>query len=225
MAMEMKQVTHIVPVGIKKDDILDGLKQHLIHKAVLLVGEDNKKCTRVAKELESALHGFADVEKVNVKDTDVFDMALKLVDIIEKETKRNREVMLNVSCSSGNTGIACYLASLATNAKIYTTITKPGGGRILNVQEILLFPKKEIPTEQICILESLKGRGVDSLDELIVRIKPHLKKNTTPFNNERARICHHIKSLKNNGLIETEKVGKNLKINLNPIGMLYLKGK
>lgn len=222
--MEMKQVTHIVPVGIKKNDILDGLKQHLIHKAVLLIGEENKKCDEVARELESALHGFADVEKVNVRTNDVFDLALTLVDVIERETKKNREVMLNISCSSGNTGVACYLASLSTNSKIYTTITDPANGKIVRVQEIPLFPKKDIPAEQVDILNHLNDAGVDSLDELIMRIKPRLKKNTSAFNNERARICHHIKALKSTNLIETEKVGKNLRISLNPIGRLYLKG-
>lgn len=223
--MDMKQVTHIVPVGVKRDDILDGLKQYLIHRAVLLIGEDNRKCRDVAKELEKALKGYADVEKVDAWTNDVFELALRLVDIIEAEEKRGKEVMLNISCSSGNTGVACYLASLTTNSKVYTTVAEPDSGRASKVQEILLFPKKDIPAEQINILVSLYNGVAESLDELISRIKPELKKNTTAFNNERARICYHVKSLRNIGLIETEKTGKNLRIALNPIGQLYLKSK
>jgi DNA-binding transcriptional ArsR family regulator len=221
----MKQVTHIISVGEGKETILDGLKQHLIHKAVLLINNNNEECLGVANELENALNGFADVKRENLEDKNIFEIALKLVDIIKKERASKSEVLLNVTSSSGNIGIACYLASLTTDTKIYTTVTNEKNGDMLRIQEILPFPKKEIPKEQVCILEFLNEKEVESLDELIIRIKPKIKKNTTLFNNERARICHHIKSLKNNGLIETEKVGKTLKIEINSIGELYLKGK
>jgi len=221
----MKQVTHIISVGGGKGTILDGLKQHLIHKAVLLINNNNAECLGVANELENALNGFADVKRENLEDKNIFEIALKLVDIIKKERASKSEVLLNVSSSSGDIGIACYLASLTTDTKIYTTVTNEKNGDLLRIQEILPFPKKEIPKEQVCILEFLNEKEVESLDELIIRIKPKIKKNTTLFNNERARICHHIKSLKNNGIIETEKVGKTLKIEINSIGELYLKGK
>ncbi len=229
MIADLKQVTHIIPTGTSKDRILQGLKQHLVHKAVLLVGFDDtlekNLIVKTARAIDDALRGFAEVEILELETNDVFEIALKLVDMINNERKNNREVMINASCSTSNVGIACYIAALATKATLYTTVSKCGKDKLPKVQLISPFPLKEIPPEQIEILEALLGKGVDSLDELINKMRPHLKKNTTAFNNERARICHHIRALREAGLVETEKVGKNLRVNLNSIGQIYLKGK
>ena len=74
------------------------------------------------------------------------------------------------------------------------------------------------------ILRKLEG-GVESLDELVSRIKPELKKGTQEYNNERSRLSHHIKKLEKDGFIETKKVKKNLHIKLTILGEIYLRGK
>lgn len=228
---ELKQVTHILPVGINKDKLLQGLKQYLVHKAVLIVNKsapvDREKVKYVAGEMQDALRGFAEVEVIEMNTQNPIDTALKLVDIIKKENSSGRDVMINVSCCAGNIGIACYMASEITGAKMYTAITSGEGKEteVLNILQIPTFPIKDIPQEQIEILDALCESNVDSLDELISRMRPELNKNTNAFNNERARICHHVKVLRENGFVETEKIGKNLRIRLNSLGQIYVHGR
>ena len=74
------------------------------------------------------------------------------------------------------------------------------------------------------ILTVLEEHIVDSIDELIARLKPELKKETKEHTNERARMSHHIKSLSNYGFLNSERSGKNIRLNLSKIGEIYAKG-
>lgn len=59
-------------------------------------------------------------------------------------------------------------------------------------------------------------------DELILRIKPNLKDEN--LSGERSRLNHHIRQLKTYGLIGTKKSGKNIVIQREALGELYIKG-
>ncbi|MHC1576832.1 MAG: hypothetical protein ACXQTE_05705, partial [Methanosarcinaceae archaeon] len=57
------------------------------------------------------------------------------------------------------------------------------------------------------------------------RLKPDLKKGTDKYNNERSRLSHHIKKLKADGFMETEKKGKKLMMRRSVLGEIYMRGK
>lgn len=230
----LKKITHIIPVGFSRERVLQSTKQYLVHKVILLLADGNpkegKKIESVALDLEVAFKGFAEVECIRVVNEDVFDITLVLIRKIKQELNDGNEVMINASCSMRNIGIACYTASLITNTKMYTMIPKykkSGGVEVEKVVEIPFLPLRDVSQEQMDILNALNNnRGVASLDELIVIMNPGMNKDTPAFTNERARICHHIRILRDTlGFLETEKIGKNLRVRLSKLGNLYVFGK
>jgi DNA-binding transcriptional ArsR family regulator len=99
---------------------------------------------------------------------------------------------------------------------------------ITGIKEILpipFFPIKEVSDEQMQILKALENNDVASVDELISKLRPKLEKETRDYTNERARLSHHLKSLRNDGFLESEKVGKTIKLRLSRIGKIYIFGR
>lgn len=228
--MEKAKVhTHLVPVGFTSNKLIASLKQFPVHKIILLThtGDDkNKDVMSALEEIRQAFQGF-DIEVFLVDRETVLDSSLEILYIIEKEVKEGRTVKINISGGMRNIGIAAYIASLVSDVPIYSDIpdhTQDGTYHLKGILDIPLFPIKDLAREQTDMLEKL-GDGVDSVDELISRLKPELEKGTADFGNERSRLSHHIRKLSSAGFIETERNSKNLAIRKSKLGEIYLQGR
>lgn len=226
--MEKAKVhTHLVPVGFKSNKLIASLKQFPVHKIVLMIHagdhEDERVMTAV-KDIEHAFKGF-DVMTFLIEREAVLYSSLQILSLIEKEVKAGSTVKINISGGMRNVGIAAYIASLVSGIPIYSDIPgyKDGTYYLEGILDIPLIPIKELAKEQMVLLEKL-GDGVDSVDELISRLKPELEKGTVDFGNERSRLSHHIRKLSADGFIETQKNSKNLVIEKSKLGEIYLKG-
>ena len=227
----MTQITHIVLVGHTKEKLIEGIKQHPVHKVILILGKDpqlsgEKRAEETAVEIEKILKNFVEISKKYVDKEDIFSAAIELIKLINEEKKSGRKVKINVSGSMRTLGIACYITSLVTGVEIYGTLSEyDEKGRVIGVKKVYNippFPIKELPKERLDILEALyQKNGVDSIDKLITMLNPSLKKTSEEYPNERARISYHIKALKEDGFITTEKKGKNIKLKLSKIGEIY----
>ena len=227
----IKQVTHIVPVGFTKEKLIEGIKQFPFHKIILVLGKEEvsgeRRARRTAKEIERAFKDIAEVEYLYVDKEDVLNASLELIKAIKRERSEGREVMLNASGSLRNLSIACYISALLSNAKIYTTISKYEDGEVVGVEKVVpipFIPIRDVSDEQMEILKALK-REAPSIDELIYRMKPEIRKGSNEHNSERARVSHHLRKLKKWGLVDTEKAGKNLRIRLTKLGKVYVAGR
>jgi len=231
--MALIHITHIAPVGHTKEKFVDIVRQFPIHKIVLVVGQDmnvsgEEEVYKTAKEIEKELKGYIDVEWRKVDKLDVFACAIDIIHIIKEERAKEHEVKINISGSLHTIGIACYIAALVSGTEIYSALPEYKKGEITGIKEILtipFFPIKEINDEQMQILKVLEGDGVNSVDELIAKLRQELKKETKEYTNERARLSHHLKSLSKCGFLNSEKSGKNMKLSLSRIGDIYIKGK
>jgi len=77
-----------------------------------------------------------------------------------------------------------------------------------------LIPLKDLSEGKRDILAALRDRG-----DLLL---PELMKEKTE--SERSRLSYHLKDLKKDGLVETVKEGRNLKVSLTFAGRLYSAG-
>lgn len=224
-----KTFTHLVPVGFTSDKLIASLKQFPIHKIIILThkgDEKNNKVQSALKDVKQAFSGF-EIQNVKVERENVLESSMEMLAIIENEIKEGNNVKINISGGLRNIGISAYIVSLVSNIPLYNDIpeyTEENKYTLKGILEIPLFPIKDLAKEQISILEEI-GDGVESVDVLISRLKPELKKGTTDFGNERSRLSHHIKKLSNAGFIETEKYSKNLVIRKSKLGEIYLKGR
>jgi len=146
----------------------------------------------------------------------VYKAAHKIMEVIRRERSAGREVLINVSGSMRTLGIACYIAGCMTNTKVYATLSRyDEAGRVIGVEKtyaIPIFKLKKPPPERMEILRALAEGEARSVEELIARLKPGLSKSTASYDNERARLSYHIRALREEGLVETERNGKNLRL-------------
>lgn len=224
-----KMFTHLVPVGFSPEKLIESIKQFPVHKIIILThkgDKDHKIVQPAVKSIKKAFEGFEVEEKI-IERENILGASLEMLDIIETEVKGGSTVKINISGGLRNVGISAYIVSLVSNIQIYSDIpeyTDKGTYRLKGILDIPLFPIKDLAKEQMSILEKLED-GVESVDDLISRLKPELEKGTTDFGNERSRLSHHIKKLTNAGFIETEKISKNLGIRKSKLGEIYLKGR
>jgi DNA-binding transcriptional ArsR family regulator len=63
------------------------------------------------------------------------------------------------------------------------------------------------------------------LEDIIAALKPWLKPGTKEYKAERSRVSYLVNALKEDGLVETEKSGKALRVRLSKLGEIYAVGR
>jgi CRISPR-associated protein Csa3 len=215
-------ITQVVFVGLHKERLVDSiraLREEPVGKIVLMVGEQElpaeSKVRELAEELKRELETVYDVEIKKIDKKNTLKAAKQLVDLIKKERGNGNDVLLNASGSLRNVSIAAYIAACITNSRIITSIPKyDEKENEIGIEEILEVPRVPISfpgEEQMQIIHAING-GVDSLDELILRLNPGISKADERFMKERSRISHHLSKLEDMGFVIRKKVGRNVRI-------------
>ncbi|WP_406656680.1 DUF6293 family protein [Methanolobus sp. ZRKC2] len=226
---EAKHYTHIVLVGISAEKMIASLRQFPVHKIVTVThcGDENK--TDIQNSIKKLTQTFESLEfeKHNIETENILTASMQLLDIIKQETRDDTVVKVNISCGLRNIGVSAYIAAFVSGISIYSDIPEHEDEDTYILKGILDLPPipiKDLSREQMDILEKLED-GVDSMDILISRMKPNHVKNSNKLGRERSRLSHHIKNLKNDRLVETEKCNRCLVIRRSELGEIYFKGK
>jgi len=223
-------VIQIVFVGHHKERLLESiraLREYPVSKVILAVGEQESTGERIARkiaeEMAEELSTVWDVEIVEIDKKNTIRAASQLVRIIEGEKKKGENVILNISGSLRTFSVAAYIAGCITSSKIISSIPKYNErDEEVGIEEIVEIPVLPIDfpgREQVEIITAIKD-GVDSLDELVFRLNPDIRKDTQWFMSERSRISHHIAKLEAIGLVRRDKVGRNVKIEATGMGSI-----
>jgi len=228
----MKRFAHIIPVGHTKETLMEGMRQYPFHKVVLLLGKElspgEERAREIADEMEEELSSLAEVRRLHVDLDSIYDAAIDIAKAIAEERKAGYEVLVNASGSLRTIGISSYLACALTRTRLYVAVPAYESGRITGIRKVVevpLFPVKEIGEEELLILQHLQNKtSVSSLTELIEGVSS-LGRGSSAYNREKARMSYHVKKLREEGLIEAVKKGKNLHMSLTPLGRLYCVGK
>ena len=220
--------TQIVFVGHHKKRLLESiraLRVYPVHKVVLAVGQQEssgeKKARKIAEELAEELKTVWDVEIVEVDKKDVMRAASQLVSLIKR--RGEGEVILNISGSLRTFAVAAYIAACVTGSKIITSIPRyDEDDNEVGIEEIVEIPLLPIDfpgKEQLEIISAMDS-GVDSLDDLVFRLNPDIKKGSKEFRSERSRLSHHIAKLEGAGFVRRRKVGRNVRIEPTNLGRI-----
>jgi len=221
---------HFVPVGHTKETLLESLRHYPLSRVILLLGDNPKlepeqKARTIAKQLKDDL-GSIPSEEFYVDTDDIPKAALAIAERMKQEKEAGNEVMVNLSGSLRSIGLAAYMAALAVQVKAYIGLPKYEGDKITGVRQVInapLFPLKPLSSEKVKILRIIR-KAEQKMEDLILKTNPKLKKSSQDYLNERSRLSHHLKDLKEDGFIETEKKGKNITIRLTPLGKIYMEG-
>jgi CRISPR-associated protein Csa3 len=220
--------TALVFVGHTKERIIEsirGSRKYSIEKIILVTGEQEStgemKSRQIAEELETDLIPFFDVAIIHIDKRDIMRAAGQITGIIRDENSQARDVLINMSGSLRTFSIAAYISGCVTRSRMITAIPKYdkndneiGIEDLIDLPPLPLFSLKD---EQRRILEGV-GDGVESLDHLVMRLNPKMRKNSDAFPKERSRLSHHLKNFEEIGLITKVKNGKNVEVRLTDLG-------
>ncbi|MHA1728910.1 MAG: HFX_2341 family transcriptional regulator domain-containing protein [Promethearchaeota archaeon] len=223
--------THLIFVGHRKDVYMDSVKKLMkyhINKVILIVGDNleysgEEKVHKIAEEMKKELKSFWEVGIAEINKIDIIIAIEQLLEIIKNENKSGNVVLINASGSLRTLAIAGYIICCLTGSKIITSLPEyDKTGKEIGVKEIIEMPLLQIKipgSEHLEILTKIKGT-LDSMDDLILGLKPDLERRSKGFMNERSRISHHVSKLEEMGYIKREKAGRNVKVSLTPLGKL-----
>jgi len=223
----MDEITHIVPVGHTPETLIDSLRRFPVNRVVfILVNKpelgSEKKARLVAEKVKEAL-GTIPCEEIYVDPEDMFSAAMLIARKINEEST-SRKIKVNLSGSLRTIGIASYIATLLTGTEAYVGVPKYEKDNAVGISEIIdipLIPIKELSPGKVDILNVI-GESEKSLDGVINQLNPKLKPGSSEYINEKSRISHHLKDLRKDKFVETDKDGRNLRITLTNLGELYL---
>jgi len=221
--------TQIVFVGHHKKRLLESiraLREYPVRKVVLAVGQQGssgeRKARKIAEELAEELKTVWDIEIVEIDKKDVMRAASQLVSLIKRESERG-EVILNISGSLRTFAVAAYIAACVTGSRIITSIPRyDENDNEVGIEEIVEIPVLPVDfpgKEQLEIISAMDS-GVESLDDLVFRLNPDIKKGSKEFRSERSRLSHHLAKLEEAGFVRRKKVGRNVRIEPTSLGRI-----
>jgi len=162
------------------------------------------------------------VELVEVDQYDVFGSMLKILEAIKDDLKAGNEIYINITEAPKTLTISAYVAAQISESKLYTAMPKYEAGKEVGIEKVIevpVPPMKKISDDKLEILKAIDENGgeVESINKLIEilegRTTDHKK-----YMAQRARMSYHLRGLEEDGLIETKRVGKNVKISLTVLG-------
>ncbi|MFP3909918.1 MAG: DUF6293 family protein [Archaeoglobaceae archaeon] len=214
----------IVFVGHHKNRLLESIKvlrEYPVSKIILAVGEQRSRgeeiARRVARKIESEVKAVWDAEVAEVDKKDTIRAASQLVQLINSQKE---DVILNVSGSLRTFSIAAYIAASVTGSRVISSIPQYDENDVeVGIEEIVEIPILPVNLpgkEQMEIINALDGER--TLDELVFKLNPGMKKDSQEFKSERSRISHHIARLEDVGFVKRRKEGRNVKIKVTDLG-------
>uniref|UniRef100_A0A7C3MAT2 CRISPR locus-related DNA-binding protein n=1 Tax=Archaeoglobus fulgidus TaxID=2234 RepID=A0A7C3MAT2_ARCFL len=212
----MVSFVHVISVESNSSEIVESVKMcgQAIHKAYLIFDKDEAR--KYVDEVRNVLSSLVEVEVLELKGGGVYDAVVEILRTVRKEVEAGNNVLFNITDSSKFTCLACFISAQISEGKIYA---KKGS----SVVEIPTPPIKKVNEDKLEILRALEKEGgsVDSINRLIELVEGKLEEQKK-YMAQRARMSYHLNGLEEDGLVVTERKGKNLSIFLTELGKAFV---
>ena len=212
----MASVVHVITVESKPNEIVDSVKMsgYPIHKAYLVFDKDEAK--GAVDEVKATLSSLVDVDLVRLAEGGVYDAVEEILKTVRKEVDGGNTVLFNITDSDKLMCLACFISAQISASEIYM---KSGS----EIAKIDTPPIKQVNEDKLEILRALdkEGGSVDSINRLIELVEGKLEEQKK-YMAQRARMSYHLNGLEEDGLVVTERKGKNLSIYLTELGKAFV---
>ncbi|MFP3908801.1 MAG: DUF6293 family protein [Halobacteriota archaeon] len=228
----MSKVVHIMPVGLKKDRLLESIRQsgYPIQKVYLVMGKDKdlsgeQEIYKVAADIEQTLSVLVEVEKIYVDKLNVYSAALDILGVVKKEFDGGNKILINATDSPRTLCIACYVSAQLSSSTLYIAMPKYENGNEVGISDVInipIPPLKKISDDKLTVVKTVREQDgeVESINRLIDLFEGKTD-NQKKYMAQRARMSYHLKGLEEDGLVEMQREGKNVKIKLTELGKAY----
>ncbi|MEM1579217.1 MAG: DUF6293 family protein [Archaeoglobaceae archaeon] len=212
----MAEVVHIIAIEFNSNLVLESIKAigYPIHRAYITYRK--KEALDAAEKVNKALSSLVETKILNFEGKEVYEIVWDLLKIVRNETNKKNTVLINVSDADRSLCLACLITAQISGSKIYTNMN----GRTVFLQTP---PLKRFNDDRIKILTVLLNEGgiVDSINRLIELVDGKIEEQKK-YMAQRARISYHLNELAEDGLVVTERKGKNLRIAITELGKAYV---
>lgn len=212
----MASVVHVITVESNPDEIVDSVKMsgYPIHKAYLVFDKD--EANKAVEKVKRTLSSLVDVKMMRISDNGIYDAVEQILKTVRKEVDEGNTLLFNITDSDKLMCLACFISGQVSESKIYM---KANGG----VVEVQTPPIKKVNEDKLEILRALEKEGgaVDSINKLIELVEGKLEEQKK-YMAQRARMSYHLNGLEEDGLVVTERKGKNLRIYLTELGKAFV---
>lgn len=217
-------VSHIVIAGVGQTSLLKGIKQLPADKVINVTGKGilNKSVDSGTINAEDVLGDYAKVTSEDVDMDDTFKSVRDLISLIRDEKVKSHKVFLNLTGATRDITIVGYVASLISNTRAYSTHSIDGGDNLTNIEHKIsrpFYPISKPLRDQFKLMYELGTGEAGSLDELMQRIHPDLKKGSKEYIENKEKMNEYVEILGNNGFIEIVKTGETKVIKLSKEGL------
>ncbi|MDK2795852.1 MAG: hypothetical protein PWQ22_1161 [Archaeoglobaceae archaeon] len=212
----MGEVVHVVAVTSESSRVLDSIKSigYPIHKAYIVYRE--KDSLSAVEEVNRALSSLVDSKILNFEGKKVYQVVWELLGVVRQEIEKGNSVLFNISDADRSLCMALMISAQISNSKLY--LGSENGATFLQTP-----PLKKVNGDRIKILKVLVNEGglVDSINRLIELVDGKIEEQKK-YMAQRARMSYHLNELEEDGLVVTERKGKNLKISVTDLGKAYV---
>jgi DNA-binding transcriptional ArsR family regulator len=223
--MAAKCVKHLVPVGFTPEILVGSIRRFPVDGVILVRGKDKSlpnadKAEEAAKSVRKAL-GSVPCEDLFVDVDDLEGAALSLAGRIVSERASGCEVLVNLSGSLRSLDIAAYLAAFSTGAHAYIGLPDYAGEKVVGVRKVVsvpVMPLKELSREKRDVMVFLRDRPDGLMLGELIKKSGRLREEA---DSERSRLSYHISDLKEDGLVETFREGRNIRVKATFAGLMY----
>lgn len=217
-------VSHIVIAGVGQTSLLKGIKQLPADKVINVTGQGklNKSLDYGTINAEDVLGDYAKVTSEDVDMDDTFKSVRDFISLIRNEKVKSHKVFLNLTGATGDLTIVGYVASLISDTRVYSTHSIDGGDNLTNIEHKIsrpFYPISKPLRDQFKLMYELGTGEANSLDELMQRIHPDLKKGSKEYIQKKEIMNDYVEIMGNNGFIEIVKTGETKVIKLSKDGL------
>uniref|UniRef100_A0A7J2TI05 CRISPR locus-related DNA-binding protein n=1 Tax=Archaeoglobus fulgidus TaxID=2234 RepID=A0A7J2TI05_ARCFL len=211
----MTEIVHIVAVDSNPNAVLESLKNigYPVHRAYIV---HRNVSAELAESLRRTLQSLVETRTANFEGKGLYESLWAILEVIRMEKERGSTVLLNLTDADKILTLALLMAAQISGCKAYMLL---GDKAIF----IAMPPTKIFNEERIKILKVLLSEGgvVESINRLIELVDGKIEDQKKRLA-QRARVSYYINELEENGLLKTERKGKNLKVELTELGKAYV---
>ena len=233
MQMSTNKTTQIVLVGWDYERVLAGIRSFPLDKLVLLptpkeereirIRGDGRTSLDYAGRIEQAVSQVmrAKVELYPIPAYNFEEVFKTVVSLIEKEQEEGSEVIVNVSSGTKIMSAAAISASFMHGVKTCYTIPETEIYEAQGVKETIILPMlvglkplQTLSKSAMQILVALRSMGgrTETMKDLAEKLGWS--------RDEIGKLSYHLSRLEGYGLIATERVGRELTIELSETGLI-----
>lgn len=239
------KTVHVVPMGLEKDRVIEGLRRYPTNYAIFIHGKiKHLKVEQLSRRnTKEILKLIKSTIRVDIMELDLYDFESSFVELkslFDDLKSQGYRIFVNISTGTRIVSAAALLAAFMTNAVPYYVIPKeytlPKGKNVLStgVKGVVQLPSLGINTptkKELVILDALLDKGsfverqnilLDALPKSFFGDKKESEDLTSFKARNRAKANRVLVQLAQKGFVVMEKKGRNVSVTLTESGRILV---